>query len=42
MSKEELLDYINGKLPELDYSGVEMVVGLIKGLTGEEGSDGLL
>ena len=36
MSKEELMDHITGKLPELDYLKLEMVCGLIDGLTGQE------
>ena len=36
MSKEEMLEYITGKLPDLDYLGVEMVYGLIQGITGTE------
>lgn len=36
MSKEEMLEYITGKLPELDYVEVEMVYGLILGITGAE------
>lgn len=36
MSKEEMLEYINGKLPELDYLGIEMVYGLIQGITGAD------
>lgn len=36
MRKDEMLDYITGKLPELGYIDVEMVYGLIQGLTGAE------
>lgn len=33
MSKEEMLEFIAEKLPELDYLSVEMVYGLIYGIT---------
>lgn len=36
MNKEDMIDYITSKLPELDYSGVEMVYGLMLGITGQD------
>lgn len=36
MSKEEMLEYITGKLPKLGYIELEMVYGLIQGITGAE------
>ena len=36
MSKQEMMDYITDKLENADYLFIEIVYGLMLGLTGED------